>query len=534
MQRIGKMLGAQVVVSGSLSRTGAVYYLGFRALNVEGATVDAQYKSDIANDRRLGNLLQGQPMSTPPIAAPRPPVTPTPAPVALKPATSLATPIVPPKQSAPVPVPTGLEYQVKTGGTVTITKYSSTAASVVIPSAIEGKPVTAIGSKAFRDCSGLTSVSLPAGITSISNEAFSGCSGLTSVSLPAGITSIGYYAFSGCTRLTFTTNGGAWTTAANGKILIKDGNTVTAAPGASGAVDLSSLTGITSIGTSAFYRSGLTSVTLPTRLTSIGSSAFSGCTGLTSVTLPASLTSIGDYAFADCSGLTRVILPACITSIGFSTFFGCTSLTSVTLPASLTSIGGWAFYGCTSLTSVTLPASLTSIDHYAFDGCTRLTSVTLPAGLTSIGNGAFSGCTGLTFITNGRAWTTAASGKILIKDGNTLALYPGASGAVDLSSLTGLTSIGNGAFSGYGLTSITLPAGITSIGDHAFYCSGLQTVVFGGSGVTIYDSSVFSSASSGVSLKTAYEVGKTGSNKGVAGTYKRNAMGYNAGSWSRQ
>ena len=59
-----------------------------------------------------------------------------------------------------------------------------------------------LGSRAFYNCSGLTSLSLPSGITSIGWEAFSGCSGLTSLSLPSGITSIGGYAFSGCSGLT--------------------------------------------------------------------------------------------------------------------------------------------------------------------------------------------------------------------------------------------------------------------------------------------------------------------------------------------
>ena len=52
-----------------------------------------------------------------------------------------------------------------------------------------------IGSYAFQDCYGLTSLTLPAGITSISSYAFGNCSGLTSITLPAGITEIGEGAF---------------------------------------------------------------------------------------------------------------------------------------------------------------------------------------------------------------------------------------------------------------------------------------------------------------------------------------------------
>ena len=62
--------------------------------------------------------------------------------------------------------------------------------------------ITSIGSFAFQGCSGLTSLALPAGITKIGENAFYGCSGLTSLTLPAGITSIGSYAFRGCSGLT--------------------------------------------------------------------------------------------------------------------------------------------------------------------------------------------------------------------------------------------------------------------------------------------------------------------------------------------
>ena len=111
-----------------------------------------------------------------------------------------------------------------------------------------------LGSRAFYNCSGLTSLSLPSGITSIGWEAFSGCSGLTSLSLPSGITSMGNEAFSGC--------------------------------------------------------SGLTSLSLPSGLTSIGYNAFSGCSGLTSLSLPSGITSIGGYAFSGCSGLTSIYVYA--------------------------------------------------------------------------------------------------------------------------------------------------------------------------------------------------------------------------------
>ena len=55
-----------------------------------------------------------------------------------------------------------------------------------------------IGDYAFSWCSGLTSLTLPAGITEIGDCALERCSGLTSLTLPAGIISIGDYAFDSC------------------------------------------------------------------------------------------------------------------------------------------------------------------------------------------------------------------------------------------------------------------------------------------------------------------------------------------------
>ena len=161
------------------------------------------------------------------------------------------------------------EYSNEYAGVVTIpasVTYSGTTYSV-----------TSIGGWAFRDCSGLTSVTIPSSVTSIGNYAFDNCSGLTSVTIGNSVTSIGVEAFSGC--------------------------------------------------------SGLTSVTIPNSVTSIGKWAFNNCTGLTSVTIPNSVTSIGNYTFLGCSSLTSITIPNGVTSIGYRAFDGCSGLTSITIEA---------------------------------------------------------------------------------------------------------------------------------------------------------------------------------------------------------
>ena len=216
-----------------------------------------------------------------------------------------------------------------------------------------------IGDYAFRDCSGLTSLNLPAGITKIGDAAFEGCKKLTSLNLPAGITEIGRHAFDGCSGLT--------------------------------SLNLSD--GITKIGEGAFWGcSGLTSLNLPDGITKIGYSTFNGCSGLTSLNLPVGITSIGYYAFCECSGLTSLNLPVGITSIGYAAFRGCSGLTSLNLPDGITSIGEYAFEGCSGLTSLTLPAGITSIGSCAFYFCSRLTSIYVYAEkVPEIGSHVFTG-----------------------------------------------------------------------------------------------------------------------------------------------
>ena len=227
---------------------------------------------------------------------------------------------------------------------------------IVIPSqtAIDGKVynVTKVGNKAFYDCTGLTSVTIPNSVTSIGNYAFYYCSVLTSITIPNSVTSIGNYAFCGC------------------------------------------------------Y--GLTGVTIPNSVTSIGERVFSGCSGLTSVTIPNSVTSIGGFAFYYCSGLTSIVVESgntvydsrnnCNAIIETSTNTLITGCKNTVIPNTVTGIGIYAFAFCSGLTSVTIPNSVTIIGLCAFNDCSGLTSVIIGNSVTSIGENAFFDCSGLTSV----------------------------------------------------------------------------------------------------------------------------------------
>ena len=79
------------------------------------------------------------------------------------------------------------------------------SAEIVIPETIEGRRVTSIGQYAFRDCTDLTSITIPSSVTEIGPEAFRGCTVLTQLSIPSSVTAIGREAFIGCSGLTSVT-----------------------------------------------------------------------------------------------------------------------------------------------------------------------------------------------------------------------------------------------------------------------------------------------------------------------------------------
>lgn len=90
-----------------------------------------------------------------------------------------------------------------------ITAYSDSATvkkcnsggDIVIPDTYNGVPVTSIVEGAFKDCIGITSVTIPESVTQIPAECFYGCSKLKSVNIPSSATSIGEFAFGYCSSL---------------------------------------------------------------------------------------------------------------------------------------------------------------------------------------------------------------------------------------------------------------------------------------------------------------------------------------------
>ena len=251
---------------------------------------------------------------------------------------------------------------------------------------------------------------------------------------------------------------------------------------------------VTSIGSSAFFKSPIQSATIPaiacrfvgnekletaviTSGDNIVNYAFSGCENLRSVIIPEGITKIGRNAFSNCKTLSEIVLPSSVTSIEEDAFYGCKSLanivisdgvktieqrafascgfTDIILPDSVTSIGEQAFIGCSSLESIVIPDKVARISEYTFAYCKNLKSVVISDRVESIDFAAFIECHSLATVSFGE------NSRLTIIDDLAFGLC-------------------------FALESITLPNGLTDIGQGAFQaCTGLVSVKLGDSVVNI-------------------------------------------------
>ena len=315
-------------------------------------------------------------------------------------------------------------YTILDDGSAKITDYSGEEANLVIPSSLDGHPVSVIGERVFSESS-LASVEIPEGVAAIGDEAFARCGSLTKVIFPESL------------------------------VYISD---------------------------KAFVTTALTSVTFPSHLKVIGKEAFSWCSYLSDITLPASLNLIDEGAFY-AAGLQYVEIPEGVTTIGGEAFGYSSTLTAISLPNSLTTIDGNPFDSSRSLETIKIsadhpvfeivdgvlfnkkehkliaypagsaasfyavPEGVTTIGMFAFSEAFNLTGISLPGSLTTIEAFAFSD-TGLTAVEIPEGVTTIGYGAFIASD--------------DLRSVSlprSLTSIGADIFAYSGISSVSVPAG---------------------------------------------------------------------------
>jgi len=230
-------------------------------------------------------------------------------------------------------------------GTITITGYTGSVGFLVIPSTINGLPVTTIGDKAFWGRTDLTSVLLRQSVVTIGDQAFAWCTSLNSV-----------YWFN-----------------------------------------------VTNIGGSAFEECGNLQALPLFTVSSFGPYAFAGCRSLSSVTI-GPVGTISGSAFAGCFSLTSVSIPNTVTNIEYAAFNHCVSLTSVLIPESVTTVGNSIFFGCASLSGIYFPSNAPNLGVFDFANASA-TVYYLPG---TMGWGStFGGCP--TVLWNPQAQTSDAS-----------------------------------------------------------------------------------------------------------------------------
>jgi len=279
-------------------------------------------------------------------------------------------------------------YTINSSNEVVIQDVRTSITEAEIPAEIDGYSVTEIGNYAFKDCTRLTSVTIPDSVVKIGAYAFKDCTALTDLTIPNSVTEIGWGIVEGTPWLAYQTDD--FVVAGDGILL--------AYRGADSDVAVSNT--VRCISGYAF--SGCETVcfvSFSENLTVIDAFAFDQCTNLETITFSEHLTKIGEYAFHWCTSLKKVDLPDSVVTLGDHAFSYCKALTRVKLSAYMTTIENMTFSCCVSLTEVTIPESVTAIGNYAFQNCIALESITLSQGLTVINVGIFDGCTSLTQIT---------------------------------------------------------------------------------------------------------------------------------------
>ena len=307
-----------------------------------------------------------------------------------------------------------------------------------------------IGTMAFWDCTALSEVVIEKHVKTIGGGAFYNCQKLTEITLPAGIESI-----EGSVKYSSKDYGVFQESGLQSVIIGDETSDIEITIGDRAffrCYELSEVylgNGVVSIGSFAFYESGVKTITLSENLETMGSSAFACCLDLEEITIPEKVKAISDRGY-----LTNYS--------GGGTYYGtfqyCTSLRKVTIKGELDIIGTMAFWDCTALSEVVIEKHVKTIGGGAFYNCQKLTEITLPAGIESIeGSVKYSS-------KDYGAFQESGLQKITIGD--------------ETSDIE--ITIGDRAFFRCNeLSEVYLGNGVISIGEFAFYYSGIKTIDLG-------------------------------------------------------
>lgn len=260
-------------------------------------------------------------------------------------------------------------------------------------------------------------------------------------------------------------------------------------------------------GWSATYGSKVTEIIVDDTVTTIGNYLFYGHSALQKVTFGSGLTRIGDYAFANCTAFEAQDAEwnCPVTEFGSYAFANC-SIKKAGIPATITKLGSGVFsgnpveqisYRATAAaahtadvvpfsgladsvdTTITIADSVTSIPAFMFYKA-EVEKINIGTGVTSIGEAAFSGSkTAEVAIPNGNAaYRVNADGNLYTADNLTIIAYLGKHQDAAYTLATGVNTIASGAFYGHPfLERMTFDATVINIGKEAFFaCDKLESI----------------------------------------------------------
>ena len=265
--------------------------------------------------------------------------------------------------------------------------YEAFSGLECLKSVVIGSNIKEISSAAFFDCPNLASVTIEGDLDLVGTSAFANCTSLTEIKFNK-VKGFDSGVFDGCTSLASFEFPEGIETANLGNFLANTAIESIEIP--------SSLLGFNMSGMLSNC-SNLRYVDLPDVMSTIPSYIFSGCENLTSIDIPSSVIEIGSGAFYK-SGLLSVTLPRQLKTIGDSAFEGCGGLSKIEIPDNVYTIGARAFKGCAGIQKVVIPSNVTKIEEETFALCLTLHSVTFGINVASIGNSAFEGCISLKVI----------------------------------------------------------------------------------------------------------------------------------------
>lgn len=198
-------------------------------------------------------------------------------------------------------------------------KYCTSLEAIELPASLEsigwGK-----GDGAFESCTSLVTISIPDTVNEIGEATFAACERLESAKLPAGTTKIDNKLFYGCKALKEVKNVSKDYLEEIG-VSAFEGCVALAGFDGSGTIDFSEYEKLKSIGDKAFYKcESIKAVTLSAATATLGESVLDSCNNLASLEIGTGSTVIPKLAFANDPLLKEVIVPRSVKTIKTEAF----------------------------------------------------------------------------------------------------------------------------------------------------------------------------------------------------------------------